>query len=121
MLKRTYFLRCCGASALERAASMGAAFAWASARPGAGFFCVVHRLYKPRRETPRHEPSPLDDCGRFHSQRSRHQSLLRAATTAAEGLSTMLHFRADRIDLLPAVRYQAASELAQGPAGGSRD
>lgn len=116
ILHRAVFLQCCGASPTEPAASMGSAFAWACARPGGGLFVVVHRLYKPRRETPRHEPIPLDNCGRFYSQRSRHHSLLPAAATTAKGLPTMRQCRADRIQLLSPLQLQTGSKLSALPA-----
>ena len=78
------------------------------------------RLYKLRRETPRDEPGPLDDCGTFYSQRSGHDSLLRIAATTGERLPTMWERSPAGIQLLPSLQLQTKPELSAVPARGWR-
>ena len=107
-------------SATQCSTRMGAAFAWAPARPGAGLFSAAHRLYKPRRETPRHEPGFLDDPGRYYPQRSGHHSLLPPAATAAQRLPAMWERSPTGIQLLPSLQLQTEPELSAVPAPGWR-
>src|ERR1700757_1981243 len=95
---------------------MGAALAGAVTRPGGGRLPAVYRLYKPRRETPWHEPRSLDDGGHSYSQRPWHPALLRAAAAVAERLPTMRDWSRNRLQLLPAMQLQAAPELPAMPA-----
>jgi hypothetical protein len=120
-LQRTVFLQCDGGSAIERPAGVGPAFAWASACPGGGLLSAVPRLYKPRRETPRHEPDALDHCGHSYSQRFGHPSLFRPPAAAALRLPTMRERGSDGIQLLPSLQLQTEPKLPAMPARDQRE
>src|SRR4029077_10479978 len=77
-----------------------------------------HRLYKPRRETPRNEPHALDDCGHSYSQWPGFSPLLHPAATAEQCLPAVRERRAYGVQLLPSLQPQTESELSPVPARG---
>ena len=116
--RRTVVFQYCCDSPPACSASMGAAFAWVSARLGGGLFSVVNRLYKPRRETPRDEPYTLDACVRSYSQWPGHSRLLHPAATAEQCLLAMREPPSAGIQLLPSLQLQTEPELSEVPARG---